>query len=236
VEFQAEAEKSGGRDAVKKYFAQLRPMERRLAVGVAVVLFLVLNWVFIWPHFSDWGNLQRRGDDARRKLKLYQTAISQSANYEPLVKKFESQGESVAPEDQAINMMRTIQSQSLQSGVGIVNYSHSTTRTNEFFTEQVQNINAIATDSQLVDFLYKLGNGASMVRVRDLELQSDSAKQHLNANIRLVASYQKNLAAPAPASAPVTQTPPALAVKTMTSMPTHTLVKTNSKPATTIAK
>ena len=30
-----------------------------------------------------------------------------------------------------------------------------------------------ATDEQLVDFLYKLGSDASMVRVRDLELQPD---------------------------------------------------------------
>jgi type II secretory pathway component PulM len=176
---------------MKKYFAQLRPLERRLAVGVAVILFLVLNWVFVWPHFSDWGNLQRRGDDARRKLKLYQATISQSANYEALVKSFESQGETVAPADQAIDMMRSIQSQSIQSGVGIVNTSRQMTHTNEFFTEQTQNITVIATDSQLVDFLYKLGNGASMVRVIDLELQPDGARQHLNANIRLVASYQK---------------------------------------------
>ena len=35
---------------MKKFFAQLRPMERRLAVGVLVVFILVLNWVFIWPH------------------------------------------------------------------------------------------------------------------------------------------------------------------------------------------
>jgi hypothetical protein len=43
-----------------------------------------------------------------------------------------------------------------------------------------------------VDFLYKLGSGASMVRVLDLELQPDAAHQNLNASIRLVASYQKN--------------------------------------------
>ena len=49
---------------MKKYFAHLRPLERRLAVGVAVILILVLNWWLIWPHFSDWGNLRRReGDD-----------------------------------------------------------------------------------------------------------------------------------------------------------------------------
>jgi type II secretory pathway component PulM len=180
---------------VKKYFAQLRPLERRLAIGTAVILFLVLNWVFIWPHFSDWGNLRRRGEDAQRKLKLYRTVIEQSANYDSLVKKFENQGEFVTPEDQAIDMMRTIQSQSAQSGVGIVNTSRQMTRTNEFFTEQTQNITVIATDAQLVDFLYKLGNDASMVRVIDLELQPDGARQNLNANIRLVASYQKNLPA-----------------------------------------
>ena len=183
---------------MKKYFAQLRPLERRLAVGVLVVLIVVLNWIFIWPHFSDWGNLRQRGEDARQKLKLFQMTISQSTSYEALVKKFEGQGEFVAPEDQAINMMRTIQAQSAQSGVSIMNYSRSMTHTNEFFTEQTQNINVSATDAQLVDFLYKLGNGASMARVIDLELQPDSPRMHLTANIRLVASYQKNpKAAPA---------------------------------------
>jgi hypothetical protein len=177
---------------MKKYFAHLRPLERRLAVGVLVILIIVLNWVFIWPHFSDWGDLQKRGDDARRKLKLYQTAIAQMPGYEAQVKNLQSQGEFVTPEDQAINMMRTIQSQAAQSGVGIVNYSRSIVHTNQFFMEQVQNITAIADDKQLVDFLYKLGSGASMTRVIDLEMQPDAARQHLNANIRLVASYQKN--------------------------------------------
>lgn len=183
---------------MKKYFAQLRPLERRMAVGVAVILFLVLNWIFIWPHHSDWENLKARQQNARASSQLYQTAISQSTNYEALVKKFEGQGGFVAREDQVINMMRTIDSQSAQSGVRIYNYSHSMMHTNEFFTEQTQNINVTATDAQLVDFLYKLGNDASMVRVIDLELQPDGPKLHLTGNIRLVASYQKNLK-PAPA-------------------------------------
>ena len=60
------------------------------------------------------------------------------------------------------------------------------------FNFQVQNINVLATEEQLIDFLYKLGSGASMIRVRDLELQPDQAHQKLSANIKLVASYQKN--------------------------------------------
>ena len=182
---------------MKKYFAQLRPLERRLAFGVLVVLFLVLNYVFIWPHFADWGNLSRRGEDAQRKLKLYQTALAQRPGYEAQIKKLESGGDFVALEDQSVNMMRTIQNQSAQSGVSIVNTSRQMTRTNDaFFVEQIQNINVLGDDKSLVDFLYKLGSGASTIRVRDLELQTDAAKQKLTANLRLVASYQKNASAP----------------------------------------
>ena len=178
---------------MKKYFAHLRPMERRLVVGVAVVLVLVLNAVFIWPHFADWGKLRGRLDDAHRKLKLYQAGIAQIPALAADVKKFESAGEFVAPEDQGINFMRAIQGQSAQSGVAIVNTSRQITHTNDaFFVEQVENINVLATEDQLVDFLYKLGSGASMIRVRDLELQPDPPHQRLNANIRLVASYTKS--------------------------------------------
>jgi Tfp pilus assembly protein PilO len=176
---------------VKKYFAQLRPLERRLAVAVLVVLFLVLNYIFVWPHFSDWSNLRDRQEDARRKLSLYRTTIAQAANYEALVKKMEGEGGAVAPEDQAINFLRTIQSQATRSGVGLVNMSRQMTHTNEFFVELAQNINVVANDQQLVDFLYKLGSDASMIRVSDLELQPDPVRQHLNASIRLIASYQK---------------------------------------------
>jgi Tfp pilus assembly protein PilO len=182
---------------MKKYFAQLRPLERRLAVGVLVLVIFFLNLWLVWPHHSDWGNLRQRGEDARQKLKIYQSVIAQTGSLQAQLKKFESAGEFVAPEDQSIAMMRVIQAQSLQSGVIIANTSRQMTRTNEFFTEQTQNLSVSATDSQLVDFLYKLGNDASMVRVRDLELQPDAPRLRLTAQIRLVASYQNN-----PKSAP----------------------------------
>ena len=178
---------------MKKFFAQLRPLERRLAVGVLVVFILVLNWVFIWPHFADWGNFRSRLDEANRKLKTYQTAIAQKPELEKQVKVFESEGEFVALEDQSINFMRTVQTQSSQSGVALQNASRAITHTNDvFFVEQVQNINVLATEEQLVDFLYKLGSGSSMIRVRDLSLQPDPPHQRLIADIRLVANYLKN--------------------------------------------
>ena len=108
---------------MKKFFAQLRPLERRLAVGMLVVFILVLNWWFIWPRFSDWGNLRNRLEESRQKLALYKTTILQTTNYETQVKGFESQGEFVATEDMSINFLRTIQAQALASGVGMSSMS-----------------------------------------------------------------------------------------------------------------
>lgn len=181
---------------MKKFFAQLRPLERRLAFGVIVVLILALNYVFVWPHFSDWGRLHDRLKTARDTLALYKTTISQKSAAEQQVSQFiKIENENVATEDQAIDFLRTIQSQAGASGVGIVNMSRQTASTNDvFFVEQSQNVNVIGTDEQLVDFLYKLGENASMIRVRNLELQPDGPRSHLNANIGLVATYQKSAA------------------------------------------
>jgi hypothetical protein len=189
---------------MKKYFAQLRPLERRLVVGVGVVLFIVLNLVFIEPHFSDWSTLRAQLNQAQDELARDQKMMTQTPALQAQVKSFANAGEVVAPEDQAIYFTRAIQSQSSQSGVQLQNTSRQITRTNDvFFVEQIQNITVLATEPQLVDFLYKLGSGASMIRVRDLDLQPDAPRQRLSANIKLVASYQKN-ASPATAAKPST--------------------------------
>lgn len=191
---------------MKKYFDQLRPLERRLVIGVGVVLLIVLNWVFVWPHFSDWHNLSGRYADAQQKLKEYQAAIARKPELLRAIKVYQDDGVFVAPDDQAINFMRTIQQQASASGFGIQNYSRTTMNTNQFFVNQIQTITISATEPQLVDFLYKLGSGASMIRVRDLEMQPDQPRQRLNASIKLVASYQKTPKAPAPAPAAVATT------------------------------
>lgn len=221
---------------MKKYFAHLRPMERRLVIGVGVMLFLVLNWWQVWPHFSDWSNLRVRMDTANRKLNLYQTAAAQIPKLRQQVNTFGNEGAVVAPEDQSINLMHTINMQASASGVSIQNFSRQITLTNDaFFVEQVQNITVEATESQLVDFLYKLGDSASMIRVRDLVLQPDAPHYHLTASIKLVASYQKN---PAPAGkandakAPVSPAAPASA-PAKPAVPFGGLKRTTNSPVKT---
>ena len=105
--------------------------------------------------------------------------------------------------DQGVNFLRTVQMQSAQSSVQLQDAGRTTTSTNNpFFVEQTQQIRVLSQEANLVDFLYKLGAGPSMVRVHDLTLQPDAPHQRLQAEIRLVASYQKT----SPASAAKTAT------------------------------
>jgi Tfp pilus assembly protein PilO len=183
---------------MKKYLSQLRPMERRFVVGVIVVLVVILNYVLVWPHFSDLGNAQNRLQAATIKLKNYKAAVADIPELQKKVKQYENEGGFVALEDQGVNFLRTIQQQAAESSVALQNVGRPNTQTNDvFFVEQVQNINVLAPEPNLVDFLYKLGAGSSMIRVRDLTLQPDPPRQRLTADIRLVANYQKNPPAPA---------------------------------------
>ena len=73
---------------MKEFFARLNPMERRFVVGVIVVFFLVINLVWVWPRFSDWGLTQTRVKAARDKMALFQTE-PESIAFPPCEEKFQ---------------------------------------------------------------------------------------------------------------------------------------------------
>lgn len=182
----------------------LRPSERRLVVVVAVVFFIVVNLVWVVPHFSDWSNTRQRMDAARDKLWKYQREIDKLPIYRRQVAELEGHDVSVPLEDQAIQFARTVQALAAQSNISILGGgSRPSVTTNQFFIEQTQNFNVQGEEKNLVDFLYHLGSGNSMIRVRDMEVHPNPPRQLLLANIKVVASYQKNppakTAPPAPA-------------------------------------
>ena len=177
----------------------LRPFEKRLIIAVAVILFLVVNGVWVWPHFKDWGEAKGRLEGARGLLVKYNTAIAQKKTYDAKVREFQAEGAEVAAEDQANQFLRTVQNQAAVSHVNILSTSRQATRTNEFFLEQLQTFTVQADESHLVDFLYSLGAGDSIIRARGLSLRPNPPRQQLSGSIDLVASYQKK---PATKAAP----------------------------------
>lgn len=180
-------------------FARLNPAERRFGLVVAVLLFAVLNYLLIWPHFSDWGVFKRRLDQARNKRADYAALIEQAAKLKPEMDRMKGEAGDVPLEDQALQFSRIIQNQANQSGVGGVNFGRMSTSTNNpFFLDLSQTISVQQSgEQQLVDFLYKLSAGNSIVRVRSLSIHPNAPRQQLAGNITLVASYQKKPKTPA---------------------------------------
>jgi Tfp pilus assembly protein PilO len=191
----------------------LRPLEKRMVVGIAAVLFIVLNAWFVFPHFSDLADAQKERGDALTKIQRWQSEIDQEPAYRRQIRELESEGLSVPTEDQQNQFSRAIQMQQAQSGVNITSTSKQTVRTNQFFLELAEQVSVEAGEAQLVDFLYNLGAGNSLIRVRDLALHPNPPRQALSGSVKLVASYQKN---PPKKAAPAT-TPSAPGARTVTS-------------------
>jgi len=204
---------------MKGYFEKLnlRPFEKRMMVVAASVLFLFLNWWFVFPHFSDWTKVQARVAKARRTLETFQLEVQQTNTVYRSVKQLESEGFSVPAEDQMLHFANTREAVAGQSGVAIGQVSKPTTRTNQFFLELKQTISLLTKEQQLVDFLYNLGSSNSLIRVRDLALRTDAPRQNLSASVTLVASYQK--------ATPVRQPVPSGLSKTVASTPAASTLK-----------
>lgn len=145
----------------------LRPGERRLVVLVAFTVFIVLNLIFVWPHFGDLTLASVKLDKARLDLVKYERKVQQTDLYKTRLAEYEKDNPEVPTEDQGAQFQRAIQQQAAASGVNVTTFSRATTKTNSiFFLEQLQTISVQTTETNLVDFLYTLGAGQSLIRVR----------------------------------------------------------------------
>lgn len=213
-------------------FSRLSSVERWFIILVVIVVFAVINFIFIIPHFGDWGRLSRRIADARDRQQRYEDAIAQTITISNQVAKLEGAGAAVPQEDQVNNFLIAIQNQAVQSGVTIVANTPQPQRTNQFFLERIQSLRTTSNEDQLVDFLYQLGAGNSMIRVRALSVQPDPPHYALNASATLIASFQKKppvRPAPAPTKKPETAQPAAATKSNAPAIkPVTTSAKTNA--------
>jgi hypothetical protein len=191
-----------------KYFERASSLERRFLIGAALVVFLLFNYLFVWPKFGDWTKVQTRNAAAHRTLGIFDTKIARIPATEAEIAKWERAGGNVPLEDQPSDFIRTIQNQAVASGISIETSNRMPERTNQFFIERGQSLTFKTTDQPLVDFLYNLSAGNSLARVRGLSLRPDQPHQNLLVNVTLVGSYQKKIARPAPAAAVPAATPP----------------------------
>ena len=171
--------------------------ERRLVMFVLVVLLCALTWM-VWGMIPDPGATQQKIDKAENDLRRFDGEISKTDEYNRRVRELEGMGSAVVPIEQEVNMRRTINNLTAANGVRVTRLGRTTTKTNEFFQEYTMRVDFSSKESNIVNFLWKLGESDSMVRVSDLLVKPDKNRYRLDGWMNLTASYQKDIKASRP--------------------------------------
>src|SRR3954462_4472387 len=139
----------------------LRPGERRLVVIVGIVVFIVLNLVFVWPNFGAYSTVNAQIKKTEIDFRRFTKEVERKAEYEKTLRTLQTAGVFVGQEDQALQLQRDVEVQARQSQVNVLRYDPaprgSMGRTNAFFDEQSLQISVSTGEKELVDFLYNLG-------------------------------------------------------------------------------
>jgi Tfp pilus assembly protein PilO len=201
----------------------LTPQERRIVVVIAVVVFVVLNLLLVWPHFGDLARVRHDLEETRQTMRDWNAEISKDLDpstngYKNKLKALQhEQGGGIV--SQQIQLQKSVYEQAMKTGVNVSDY-HSVGSTaevtNEFYEEQSLKITFECQETQLINFLFNVGNDPAMIRVRELSLRpADANRYGLRGDAFLSANYAKQPQKAAPAVKTTPQTaPPAVAPKT----------------------
>jgi hypothetical protein len=179
----------------------LKPHEIRVVVAIGLVVFVFLNIWFVFPLFPQWAKTKKAIKFATQDYVTYQREIGRvpgPAGYEARLKKLEGDGAAILPEEYAVQLIRTIQAAASANGIVTQSIQTSgrgaaTASPGDVFEEQSVNLTFNnADEKQLLDFMYELSNGKSLIRVRDMNVKPEATKTRLSGTLTLTASFQKN--------------------------------------------
>jgi type II secretory pathway component PulM len=214
---------------MKSFFDKLnlRPHERRLVIISGMVVFLLLNWWFVWPYFGDWGKVQADLFKNRNTLARYQTEIGRRGQYERRVRELETTGSEMLTNENQFQSVITMQAAA--SGVGIpsitpIRGAVTSTRTNQFFQEGAFSVQFSSDGTNIVEFLVAMAAQNAMIRVRDMSVRPDQNQTRLAGNIIFVGNYQR-----APTNAPAAGRTTAAATTATTAAAAKNTPKQNPK-------
>ena len=178
--------------------------ERRIVMFVLVVLIGVLAWMaFDMIPKPEQTNVKI--NKINRDLKSWIAERNKVGSYKEQINKLEGMSSAVVQEEQEVDMSRAINKLEASSGINVSRQGRVNTETNNFFIEKSMRIDFSGKESQIVDFLWKLGESDSLVRVSEMRVRPDKNRYKLEGWMELTASYQKNVTAPVATVTPSAQ-------------------------------
>ena len=175
--------------------------ERRVVMFVAVVLIGVLAWM-AFDMIPKPEETNVKINKINRDLKSWKIERFKVDSYNKQINELEGMSSAVVQEEQEVDMSRTINKLEASSGINVSRQGRVNTETNNFFIEKSMRIDFSGKENQIVDFLWKLGESDSLVRVSEMRVRPDKNRYKLEGWMELTASYQKNVIAPVVAVTP----------------------------------
>jgi hypothetical protein len=172
----------------------LRPQERRLVVIVGMVLFVLINWWFVWPFFWEWGKVQNDLRKDASTLTKYNNEIAKRGQYERKQRDLEQTGSEMLNNE--TDFQRIVSSQAASAGVYVSDLRTGGgggfgSKTNQFFQEQSISVQFSSGGREIVDFLVGIAAQNAMIRVREMNIRPDSVGQKLQGSIVFVGNYAR---------------------------------------------
>jgi hypothetical protein len=185
---------------MKKFWEQLKPQERRWLIAIACVVFVTMNYIFIWPQFKEWSANTNRMSTDRDNMAKYSGEIAHKSEYERKIRGIDPENQNIAQEDQAVHFENYFRDRAVENGVQIQSTSRPSTRTDDFTIEQRETIQVLTGERNLVDYLYSLGSSGSSMRVESMSLRPlDLNRYQLHADLTIEESYFRNASSAASA-------------------------------------
>ena len=196
---------------MKKFWEQLKPQERRWLIVIGCVVFVTMNYIFIWPQFKEWSANTNRMNSDRDNMAKYAGEIAHKSEYERKIRGIDPENQNIAQEDQAVHFENYFRDRAIENGVQIQSTSRPSTRTDDFTIEQRETIQVLTGERNLVDYLYSLGSSGSSMRVESMSLRPlDLNRYQLHADLTIEESYFRNSSSATPARTAAGTAPGAL--------------------------
>ena len=162
-------------------------------------------------------------------LKVERIDWIRDMSYNQRIRTLQGLGSAVIKIEQQTDMRKFINQLTTANGVDIDSTTSADPKTSEFFIEQSMTIRFSSKESDLVNFLWKLGSSDTMVRVSQMRVNPDKNRYRLSGSMTLTASYQKDVKATKPKPATEAKAKPVAAKPA--AKPEPAKPKAETKPA-----
>ena len=168
-------------------------------VIIGTVIFVLLNYWFVWPFFGDWGKTKTEIARNRTTLDRYRREIGQKPKYEARVRELETTGSEMLSNEN--ELQRIVLMQAAAAGVQTGGSSvtrNSSGNTNQFFQEASISIPFHAGGKELVDFLVGIAAQNAMIRVQNMSLRPEQSQTRLGGTLVFIGNFQQRPSTNAP--------------------------------------